>query len=186
MSTYSLARSAARVLAQRFGVAVVVIAGILGLSRVGFQTARPAPENLPDGPPGSGIVTRNEVTTIWLPQGLFDLARRKTEPAVFASHGELRTHLDRAGLGTAWYAMTTRGYQLNGRAAEITFISWPGESPERFEEFQDVMAGVAGRPPDHPGVDFSSAKVVVFSDSLLKADPREVVTEVTTQSGRSR
>ena len=39
---------------------------ILGLSRVGFQTARPAPENLPDGPPGSGIVARVEVTAIWL------------------------------------------------------------------------------------------------------------------------
>ena len=94
MSTYSIARSTSRVLAQRFGVALVVMAGILGLSRVGFQPARPAPENLPDGPPGSGIVARVEVTTIWLPQGLFDLAQRKTDPAVFASHEELWTHVE--------------------------------------------------------------------------------------------
>jgi hypothetical protein len=87
---------------------------------------------------------------------------------------------------TAWYAMTTRGYQLNGRAAEITFIRWPRESSEHFGEYQDVMATAAGTPPDHPGLDFSRAKVVVFSDSLLKADPREVVTELTTQSSRSR
>jgi hypothetical protein len=85
MSTYSIARSAARVLAQRFGVAVVVIAEILGVSRVDLQTARPAPENLPD-----------------------------------------------------------------------------------------VMATAAGTPPDHPGVDYSRAKVLIFADSLLKAETREV------------
>jgi hypothetical protein len=66
MSTYSIVRSTARVLAQRFGVALVVMTGILGLSRVGFQTARPAPENLPDDPPESGTVARVEVTAIWL------------------------------------------------------------------------------------------------------------------------
>ncbi len=165
---------------------MVSIAGVVGLSRVDFQTARPAPENLPDGPPGSGIVVRVEVTTIWLSQGLFDLAQRKTDPAVFASHEELRTRLDRVGLGAAWYAMTTRGYQLNGRAAEITFIRRRRDSSEDFGEYQDVMATAAGRPPDHPGLDFSRARVVVFSDRLLIADPVEVVTELTTQSGRSR
>ncbi len=186
MSTFSIARSAASVLAQRFGVALVVIAGILGLSRVDFQSTRPAPEHLPDGSPGSGIVARVEVTAIWLPQGLFDLAQRKTGAAVFASHEELQTHLDRLGLGTAWYAITSRGHQLNGRAEEITFIRWPGESPEQFEQYEEVMAMAAGRPPDHAGLDDSHANVTVFSDSLLKANPREVVGELTTQAGRSR
>ena len=103
---------------------------------------------MPDGPPGSGVVARFEVTTIWLPQGLFDLAQRKTEPAVFASHEDLRTHLDHLGLGTAWYAMKYRGYQVTGRAEEITVIRRPGESPEHVAEYHDVMATAAGRPPD--------------------------------------
>jgi hypothetical protein len=163
-----------------------VIAGIVLLSRVAFQTARPPLESLPDGRPGSGIVTRVEVTTIWLPKGLFELAQRPADHAVIASHEELQTHLDRQGLATAWYAMTTRGYQLNGAAAEITFIRRPGESPEHFEEYQAVMATAAGRPPDHPGLDFSRARVVAFADSLLNADPREVVAEMTTQADRSR
>jgi hypothetical protein len=153
---------------------------------VDFQTARPPQESLPDGRPGSGIVTRFEVTTIFLPKGLFELAKRPTDLVVIASHEELQTHLDRLGLATAWYAMTTEGHQLNGTAAEITFIRRPGESPEHFEEYQAVMATAAGRPPDHPGLDFSRAKVVVFADSLMKRDPREVVTELTPQAGRSR
>jgi hypothetical protein len=186
MSRFSIARSAAKALAQRFGVAVVVIAGIAGLSRVGFHAARLALEVLPDGPPGSGIVMRAEVTTIWLPQGLFDLAKRPTDPAVFESHEELRTHLDRLGMGTTWYALTTRGRQLDGRIAEMILIRWPRESPEHLEEYRGVLASAAGRPADHPGLDLSRAKVFVFSDSLLKGDPREVVTELTTQAGRLR
>ena len=124
--------------------------------------------------------------SIWHPQGLLNLAQRPTDPAVFASQEKLRTDLDHLGLGTAWCAMTTRGYQLNGRAAEITFIRRPGESYEHIREFQDMMATTAGTPPDQPGLDYSCVKIIVFSDSLLKGDPREIVTELTTQSGRSR
>ena len=64
MSTSSIARSVARVMAERFGVAMVVIAGVLRAGRVGFQTARPAPEDRRDGSPPVGIVAHVEVTTI--------------------------------------------------------------------------------------------------------------------------
>ena len=181
MYTTSITRSMIASMAQRFGLAVVLSAVILGWPRTEFHTASPPPEDSSDSPPGAGIVVRSEVDIIWLPQALLKLAQRQTELPVTRSLEELQTYLKQQGLANPWYALKYRSYQVNGEVAEVTLIRRPLESPEHFGEFQNVMAAAAGKPRKEPGLDFSLATVVMIPERLLTADPREAVIELMAQ-----
>ncbi len=80
--TRSAVLSAAANLFRTAGAASAMIALVLGLMSAASQTGAPAP----DGPPGSGVVLRTEVRTIWMPQALRDL--RGSAPASLST-----THL---------------------------------------------------------------------------------------------
>jgi hypothetical protein len=112
------------------GATAVIIASVVGLIWAGPHAGAPAPEE----PPGSGIVTRTEVTAVWVPRSLRDLARRRADPPAIRSTEEMRDLVRRCGRGAPWYALTWRGYQVNGESAEITqirLVSEIGRPPRR-------------------------------------------------------
>jgi hypothetical protein len=164
-----------------FGAAVVSVV-LLVLSRADSHPAGPEP----DAAPGSGIVMRTEVTTVWVPPALVDLAHRATDSSVARSRDELKTYIDINDQSRAWYALVCRGHQVNGGVADLAQIRRSDEWSGRFEEFQDMLSAVAGRPPREGGLDFSSATVGVIPDELLAADPREAVAHLTDRPGCSR
>jgi hypothetical protein len=66
---------------------------VLGLVWAGPSIEAAASE----GPPGSGIVLRTEVTAIWIPPAFRDLARQQAGPLLDYSADELQTYLGRDG-----------------------------------------------------------------------------------------
>jgi hypothetical protein len=159
------------ILVQQAGTAVVVIAGIVGLVCVGFRAGAPGPED----PPGSGIVVRTEVTALWIPRALRDMADCEAGAPIFRSPEALQTELRHRGLKDAWYALTYRGHKVNGEFGELTQIRHLGDAADHLDEFQAVMATAAGSPPRYEGRDFSHARVEVIPDTLQGVDPREAV-----------
>ena len=153
---------------------MVVISGIVGLVYVSFQARSRGPADRP----GSGIVVRTEVTALWIPRALCDVAQGEAGTAVFRSPEALQTELKRRGLNDAWYALTYRGYQVNGDSAEITQVRRITEAYAHVEEFRDMMAMAAGHPPRHEGREFSQVKVEIIPDTLLNADPLKAVSQL--------
>jgi hypothetical protein len=159
---------------QTAGTTVVVIGGIIGLVYVSFQ-ASPAG---PDHPPRSGIVVRTEVTALWIPRALLHMVQGETGTPVFRSPEALQTELRRRGLNDAWYAVTYRGYQVDGAAVEITQVRRISEAHAHIEEFRDMMAIAAGHPPHHEVQEFSHVKLEIIPDTMLNADPRKAVSQL--------
>ena len=173
-SSLSIVIAAIATLSQTAGVAVVTIAGGFGLTWVSFGAGSPGPED----PPNSGIVVRTEVTALWIPRALHDVAQGEAGATVFHSPEALQTELERRGLNDAWYALTYRGYQVNGDSAEITQVRRISEAPAHIEEFQYMMATAAGHPPRHEGREFSQVKVGIIPDTLLTANPLNAVSQL--------
>src|SRR5262245_37033538 len=69
------------ILFQNVGTTVVGIAGIVVLVSVSYQAGTPGLEN----PPGSGIIVRTEVTALWIPRALHDVAQSEAGAPVFLS-----------------------------------------------------------------------------------------------------
>jgi hypothetical protein len=171
---HSVVIAAVVILLQSVSVVAVLSAGVLGIVWMSFQAATPTP----DDPPGSGTVMRADVTAIWIPQALLDLAQREAGPHDNRSCEELRVRLQRQGLNDAFYALTYRGYQLNGESAEITQVRRVSEMPDHFDEFQVLLAAAAGNRARSEARDFSRTTIHVIPDSLLNADPVEAITEL--------
>jgi hypothetical protein len=159
---------------QTAGTAVVVIAGIVGLVHVSFRASAPTPED----PPRSGIVVRTEVTAVWIPRALLDVAQGEAGASVFCSPETAHAELKRRGLNDAWYALSYRSYQVNGGSGEITQIRHLSEAANHLDELQAVMARAAGRPHRFESAIFSHAKVEVIPDTLQALDPREAITRL--------
>jgi hypothetical protein len=113
------------------GTAAAMIAAVLGLMWAGHHAQGPGQE----GHPGAGIVVHTEVTTIWLPRALLDLARQQGGVEVDRSPEELQTYLGRCGSTAAWYPLTYRGHQVNGGFGEFTQIRRLGEAADHLDEF---------------------------------------------------
>jgi hypothetical protein len=153
------------------GTAAAMIAAVLGLLWADPHAQAPGPE----GPSGSGIVVHTEVTAIWLPQALLDLARQQGGPPEFRLTEELQTFLGRSGCTTAWFALTYRFHQVNGQSAELTQTRLLSDAADHLEELQAMMATAAGRPSHFEGKNFSHARVDVIPDSMQGIDRREAI-----------
>jgi hypothetical protein len=70
-----------------------MIAAIIGLMWVGPHAGAPDP----DSPPGSGIIVSAEITAIWLPRPLLDLARDQGGSPAVQSPEELLISLGLSG-----------------------------------------------------------------------------------------
>ena len=138
------------------------------------------PSRLPesDDKPGSGVTVRAEVLHLWMPETLIDLAGHQPLSSVVQTHDELPTSLERRGKEKLWYALTTRGHQVNGGIADITIIRHPYRDPQHVQEFLDVLATVAGNPPSYPTKHYSGAEVHVLPVEVSEREPSEVVEEL--------
>jgi hypothetical protein len=163
------------------GAASAIIGSVVGLMWAGPHAEAPAPE----GPPGPGIVLGTEVTAIWLPRGLLQLARQQGGPPEFRSPEELQTVLGRSECTAAWYALTYRQYQVDGQFGEMTQARLLREAADHLVELKAVMATAAGRPPRFEGADFSHARVEVIPDTLQDIDRREAITRLIAGAFRS-
>ena len=161
---------------------MVTIAGGFGLTWLSFRAGSPSPE----GPPNSGIVVRTEVTALWIPDALRNVAQGEAGATIFHSPEALQTELERRGLNDAWYALTYRGYQVNGDSAESTQVRRISEAPAHIEEFQYMMATAAGNPPRHEGREFSQVKVGIIPDTLLTANPLNAVSQLVPERASSQ
>jgi hypothetical protein len=159
------------ILLQKAGIPVIGIAAIVVLVSVSFKAGAPESEDLP----GSGIIVRAEVTGLWIPGALHDVAQSEAGAPVFLSQGALVTELKRRGLKDTWYALTYRVHKVNGDFEVITQIRRLSEAADRLDELEAVMAAVAGRPPRYEGLDFSDAKVEIIPETLQAVDLREAV-----------
>jgi hypothetical protein len=156
---------------SRFATMAVAFASLVCLMWVGYHAGAPDA----DTPPGSGIVVHTEITAVWLPRALVDQARGGSGLPVVRSPDELRTCLERNGWPDPWYALTSRGYQVNGQCSEWTQIRWLTQAADYPDELQAVMATAAGRPRRCEETDFTYARIEVIPDSLQAVEPREAI-----------
>ncbi len=155
------------VLIQGTAAAVIGIVCTVGLVCSSFQAGTPGPED----PPGSGIVVQTEVTALWIPRALRDVAQGEAGAPILPCPQALQTEPERRSLTDAWYAVSYRSYQVNGDCAEITQVRRISEACSHVEEFQNVMAMAAGNPPYYEGRELSPVKVEIIPDTLLTANP---------------
>jgi hypothetical protein len=177
--TLTVTLTAAVNLFWTLAAASAVIAPVLGLIWVGMMR-RDSPAQAPalENPPASGIVVWTEVTAIWIPQALRDLARRQAGTPVDCSPEDVQMYLARNGWRDGWYATTRWDYGANGQSAEITQIRWLSEAADHLDELQAVMATAAGRPPRYEGPDFSHPRVKIIPDTLRAVDSHEAITRL--------
>jgi hypothetical protein len=158
----------AAALLSQLATAAIIIATLVCLTCVARHASTP---DL-DSPPGSEVIIRTEVTAIWVPQALRDLARRQADPPADRSPEKVRTYLAGSGWREPWYAVTSQVYQRHGRSGETTHIRWLTEIADRPDELQAVMATAAGRPPRYEDGRFSRTRVHVIPDTLQAVDSR--------------
>jgi hypothetical protein len=156
----------------------LLVAPVIGFTWLDSRASRPSQVLEPDDKPGSGVTVRAEVLQLWLPETLIELAGHRPESLVPQTHHELQSSLERRRQEKLWYALTTRGYQVNGGIADITFIRHPYWAPQHFQEFLDVLATVAGNPPRYPALHYSGAEVHILSGELSEREPSAVVEEL--------
>jgi hypothetical protein len=125
-----------------------------------------------DFPPGSGVVIRTEVTAIWLSQALRELALHQAGPPVDNSPEKVQSYLALNGWRDAWYALTYRGYQVNGQSGETTQIRWLSEAGDHLDELHAVIATATGRPPRFEDRRYSHTRVEIIPDTLQAVDSR--------------
>lgn len=118
------------------------------------------------------------MAALWIPRALRNVAQGESGAPVFCSPAALQTELKRRGMKDAWYALTYRGYQVNGDSAKIIQVRRISEAPAHIEEFQDMMATAARNPPRHEGGELSQVKVEIIPDRLLTANPLEAVSQL--------
>jgi hypothetical protein len=153
--------------------ALVLFAPVVALMWARAHTN--APTQVRIEPPGSGIVVRSEVIAIWMPRALRDLAMERSGLAVAIAPEALEADLARKGWRPAWYALSYRAHQVNGKFAEITQIRRLSGVPDHLDELEAVMAMAAGKPPRFGDRDFSHASVEIIPETLQGVDPRAAI-----------
>ena len=152
--------------------------GAIGLIDLSHHVARQDQEIEPTDHSGAGLIVRSEPVHLWLPQILTELAQRQSQSPVIRSHEDLRRFLEVEGRQDLWYAMTARGYQVNGEATDITVIRWPYDDAPHLPELLEILATVAGNRSRHPDAVFSRAAIHIVGNELRKCKPREVMAEM--------
>jgi hypothetical protein len=164
---------------------VVIVASALAFMSLDSRGIRPSRVLKPDEQPGSGVIVRDEVLHLWLPESLLDLPGHQSEPSLAQTHQELRSSLERRGRENVWYALTIRSHVDNGEMADITFIRHPYSDAEHFQELLDVLSTAAGNPPRGPTSNYSNAAVHILPGELSERKPREVIEELLSPPSQS-
>jgi hypothetical protein len=125
---------------------------------------------------------RTEVLRLWLPETLIDFEEHRSPSSAPPIHSELRAFLERRRQTHLWYAMTTRGHQVDGRLVDMTFIRRPYSDSQHFQEFLDVLATAAADPAQYPTMSYAGAEVHILPRELSEREPAEVVEELKSRS----
>lgn len=161
------------------GAAILLAAAMTGLALMKIQSAGSAQGVVRDeGLAGAGIIVRYEVTHLWLPESLRDLADARSQSQIVRGRDELRRDLGLRNRQGLRYAVTMRGHQVDGGHSDIHFIRRPGEDPGHFQELLDSLADINGTPDRDPAADFPGPSVHVIPDELLDREPREIIAEL--------
>jgi hypothetical protein len=151
-------------------MAIVIVAGTIGLIRFGVDVARPHQK------PGSAesweaaVVDRFEMLRIWFPKSLVELAESPCRCPVTRTHGEFQRYLERRHEENLWYAYTVRTHERNGKYADCTYLRHPYKDPFVFEELRTFLAGLAENPPHFETEELANVTFAVIPDDLLKHD----------------
>src|SRR5262249_30816329 len=119
---------------ERVLMLLLLVTPVVGFTWLGSCASPPSRALEFDSQPGSGVTIRAEVLHLCLPRTLVDLAGGQPRYPVPQTHHQLQTFLESRAQEKLWYALTTRGYQVNGGIADITFIRYPYRDPEDFQE----------------------------------------------------
>ena len=119
-------------------VVALLVGAAIGFTALAFKPGRPNAEADPIDAPGSGITTGIEVTDIWLPAKLSELASRRPANANTISEAAWHQFLERKEADGLWYAVTLQLRHADGRTSEITNIVNP------------TGVGVRSSPPPPP------------------------------------
>jgi hypothetical protein len=157
----------------------VVLVAMLGGASIGFAwlgVLSTAPSRLlkPDDEPGSGVIARTEIVSLWLPEPLIDLAAVVSPSSAPRTHLELRAILERRGQTEVWYALTARGHQIDGGAADITLIRRPYHDAEHFEELLNILAAADGQTTSS-STRYAGAELHIVPTALAAREPRKAI-----------
>ena len=169
---------------ERVILLAVMLAGVLALIGLSAHVTGHDPSAGLSPRLLSGIPSRVEVRTIYVDPALVLLSKLPPGSVAIESHDGLREYLRARGSETGWYAITTQGFGPDG-ATNMSSFCRPCESPERFEQFLDVLDTAAGKPPRYPGINYSTAHVVVIPHQLARQEPREAIAGLLGLSGSS-
>ena len=161
-----------------FLIGIAIALAAIVSTRLAPHAAGPDRELDPDEPPGGGIVVRSELIHVWLPETLAELAQGPARSQVVRDHGALKRLLELRGRQDAWYGLTFRQHQVNGRFAEITMIRRPYHDPRYDPELLAVLASLAGEPLRDSVLDFSTASIHIIPPGWRDRDPRDAVAEL--------
>jgi len=168
--------------------AAVAVHGGIGPLRVAAAVQREEPGTEADGgnqgddQPAGGVTVEARVTDIWLPQTLADVARRELPSLADPGQDGLRRRLERRPVPRLFYAFTVRTLQVNGGVSTLTFLRGSPSEAIDLDQFLDVLATAAGRPPVRPGVDYTGATLHVLPSATSQRELLEAIRASNLQS----
>jgi hypothetical protein len=123
------------------------------------------------GPPGSGIIVYSEAIHLWLPESLALLASPEGRREFLKDHESLRRFLSKEGRRTLAFAVTYRGYRVDGGWTDATFVRRPHDGAASWPELRDVTAG------DDLGPS-KCAAIHIVSEGMLRLESAAMIEEM--------
>jgi hypothetical protein len=159
-------------------MALVIVVGVLGLTRFASEVSRPPPAPVSTQGSESVILVHSEVMAIFIPPELEALAREPADQFSFKSHEDVRRWLKGRGLETMWYAILYYCFESDGHDRIMAVYSRPFEMSSKVLEFREVLATIRRSPPPNPLVDYETATIRPIPEDLSLAEPAEAVVEL--------
>ncbi len=169
----------------------IVLAALLGGAAVGltfiaFQPTKQnaAYERLEE--PGSGITVQIDLTDIWVPRQLYELARSQCANPKLASEEALKRQLRNDGLENLWFAGTLALHQPDGGISLITTIDHPCASTTTIPSLFDLLDEIGGSPKNDSSAPRSAPRVHVIPEELLSRPPSNAVNDLLQERSSDR
>jgi hypothetical protein len=145
-------------------MAILLVTAVAALTTANSHLPRPDQDDEAEELPGAGIIVRSEVVHLQIPETLWELACLQSQAQVVSDHNDLRLFLEQRHQTDLWYAVTTRGHQVNGGHSDITFVRHPYDDPLHFQEVLDILARAIGRTDGDTTSEYFGASVSIISN----------------------
>jgi hypothetical protein len=157
---------------------MMVGAAVVGLAGLALDMCQQAKPCTPTEESGAGVTIRTEMTDLWLPEELAELAKCPSQFQAIRTHNALRRFLESKHQEAMWYGLTARAQQVNGAVVDLRFIRRPYDDAGHFAELQKVVAAAGNCPPCRPAEDFAEASIHIMSLKNSKREPSQVMAEL--------